>query len=150
MSRTISFIVEAILQNSNASKERIGQRLACYFGLDPGPRGGYDGIDGVVVKNDLKIHFQSKLRSVKLDRDDARCYFSDIMYHDVNISIMLSGVGYKDTFIERLFGHKDIKNVDIHLLELKDIFEKNEKFIRTCSVLPELQYLDNEIKQAIG
>jgi hypothetical protein len=30
------------------------------------------------------------------------------------------------------------------------IVEKNEKFIRTCSVLPELQHLDNKIKQAIG
>lgn len=90
MSREIRFIVESILQNSNASKQRLGQRIACYFGLDPGPRGSDNGIDGIVVKNGLKIHFQSKLRSVKLDREDARSYFSDIIYHDVNISIIFN------------------------------------------------------------
>ena len=142
MSREINFIVEAILQSSNASKQRLGQRFASHFGLIPGPRGADDGIDGSLIRNDRLIHFQSKLRSIKLDREDARSYFSDISYHKANVSIILSGVGFKNTFKERLFGHEGIENIEIHLLELKDIFEKNENFMKACAVLPELTYLD--------
>lgn len=143
MSREINFIVESILQNSNAGKQRLGQRFALHLGLEPGPRGADDGIDGSLLKNGHMIHFQSKLRSVKLDREDARSYFSDISYHKADISIILSGVGFKDTFKERLFGHDGIENIEIHLLELKDIFEKNENFMKACAVLPELIYLDD-------
>ena len=143
MSREINFIVESILQNSNAGKQRLGQRSALHLGLEPGPRGADDGIDGSLLKNAQMIHFQSKLRSVKLDREDARSYFSDISYHKADISIILSGVGFKDTFKERLFGHDGIENIEIHLLELKDIFEKNENFMKACAVLPELIYLDD-------
>ncbi len=143
MSREINFIVESILQNSNAGKQRLGQRFALHLGLKPGPRGADDGVDGSLIKDGKMIHFQSKLRSVKLDREDARSYFSDISYHKADISIILSGVGFKDTFKERLFGHEGIENIDIHLLELKDIFEKNENFTKACAVLPELIYLDD-------
>ena len=38
---------------------------------------------------------------------------------------MLSGVGYKETFIQRLYGHPDIDLVIIHLLTLQDLFEKS-------------------------
>jgi hypothetical protein len=41
---------------------------------------------------------------------------------------------------------KGIENIEIHLLELKDIFEKNENFIKACAVLPELIYLDDRSK----
>jgi len=143
MSREINFIVESILQNSNAGKQRLGQKFALHLGLNPGPRGADDGIDGSLTKNSQMIHFQSKLRSVKLNREDARSYFSDILYHKADISIILSGVGFKDTFKERLFGHEGIENIEIHLLELKDIFEQNENFIKACTVLPELIYLDD-------
>ncbi len=143
MSREINFIVESILQNSNAGKQRLGQKFALHLGLEPGPRGADDGVDGSLIKDGQKIHFQSKLRGVKLDKEDARSYFSDISFHKVNISIILSGVGFKDTFKERLFGHEGIENIEIHLLELKDIFEKNENFIKACAVLPELIYLDD-------
>jgi len=146
MSREIDFIIESILQNSNASKQCLGQRFALHLGLEPGPRGADDGIDGSLIKDGKMIHFQSKLRSVKLDREDARSYFSDISYHKADISIILSGVGFKNTFKKRLFGHEGIENIDIHLLELKDIFENNEIFIKACSVLPELKYLDNEVE----
>jgi len=143
MNREINFIVESILQNSNASKQLLGQRFASYFGLDAGSGGADDGIDGFIIKDNKRIHFQSKLRSTKLDREDARSYFSDIIYHEANISIILSGIGFKETFKNRLFGHKGVEKVDIHLLELKDIFERNEKFIKACTVLPELIYLDD-------
>ena len=150
MSRAINFIVSSILQNSNAGKQKLGQRIAHHFGLTPGPRGSDDGIDGAATINDQKLHFQCKLKNTKLDREDARSYFSDIVYHKADISIMLSGIGYKETFLERLYGHTPIDSVAIHLLELKDLFEKNEIFLRACSVLPNLRYLDEQIKREIN
>lgn len=150
MSRYTYFLVTSILQNSNNSKQKIGQRIAYYLGLTPGPKGADDGIDGFFKKGDgTTIHFQSKLRSTKLDRSDAREYFSDIDYHKADISIMLSGIGFKKTFIERLFGHRSIENVEIHLLELKDIFEKSDAFLQACDAVPELRYLEERIKDEI-
>ncbi|NKC11999.1 MAG: restriction endonuclease [Gammaproteobacteria bacterium] len=150
MSRNTYFLVTSILQNSNNSKQKIGQRIAYHLGLNPGPRGADDGIDGFFESEDgTKIHFQSKLRSTKLDRSDAREYFSDIGFHQADISIMLSGVGFKETFEERLFGHKSIKNVEIHLLELRDIFEKTEAYSEACQSVPELRYLEQGIKDEI-
>jgi hypothetical protein len=150
MTREIYFIISSILQNSNASKQRLGQRFAYCLGLDPGPKGSDDGIDGSLIKNGAKIHFQSKLRSTPLDREDARSYFSDISFHKADISIILSGVGFKDTFRERLFGHEAIKGVEVHLLELRDIFEDSPEFSKACNSLPELRSLNNEIKYEIG
>ena len=150
MSRNTYFLVSSILQNSNTSKQIIGQRIAYHLGLTPGPRGPDDGIDGFFIKNDgTTIHFQSKLRSTRLDRSDAREYFSDIDYHRADISIMLSGVGFKETFTERLFGHRSIGNVEVHLLELKDIFEQSENFLQACNSVPELRYLEEGIKNEI-
>lgn len=150
MSRQTYFLVSSILQNSNASKQKIGQRIAYHLGLNPGPRGADDGVDGFFEKDDgTKIHFQSKLRSTKLDRSDAREYFSDIHYHNIDISIILSGVGFKRTFTERLFGHSSIKNVEIHLLELKDIFDKTDAYLKACNSVPELRYLEEGIKDRI-
>ncbi|MCW7553851.1 hypothetical protein NX722_14695 [Endozoicomonas gorgoniicola] len=150
MSRNTYFLVSSILQNSNNSKQKIGQRIAYHLGLTPGPRGADDGVDGFFEMEDgSKIHFQSKLRSSRLDRSDAREYFSDIEYHQADISIMLSGVGFKKTFEERLFGHRSIKNVEIHLLELKDIFEKTDAFIEATKVVPQLRYLEEGMKNEI-
>ena len=149
MSNLTFFIIESILQSSNASKQKLGQRMAVYLGLEPGPKGSDDGIDGFGEKNNKKIHFQSKLRNVKLDRDEARKYFSDIIYHKADVSIILSGVGFKDTFRERLFGHKEIENVEIYLLELRDIFKKTDSFVDACKSLPDLRYIDEKIKKII-
>lgn len=149
MNRQTHFIIEAILQLSNQKKQIVGQRIAYRLGLNPGPRGSDDGVDGFLLEGGQLIHFQSKLKKDKLDREDARSYASDIIYHRAKISIILSGRGFKSTFIQRLFGHEYLQNVDVHLLELKDIFEENENFIRACSVLPELRRLDNEIKKIL-
>lgn len=149
--RLIEFQISAILQNSNASKQKLGQKLAYHFGLEPGPCGADEGIDGILkMDNGHILHFQCKLRSTPLDRDDARAYFSDINSHQANISIILSGVGFKDTFIKRLYGHKGIDEVEIHLLKLKDVFEKNDSFLKACQSLPPLRYLDENIKAEIG
>ncbi|HBH7054407.1 TPA: hypothetical protein KV183_003908 [Morganella morganii] len=150
MTREIYFLVSAILQNSNNNKQKIGQRISYHLGLNPGPRGADDGIDGSFEDESGRfIHFQSKLRSTQLDRSDAREYYSDIDYHNADVSIMLSGVGFKDTFIERLNGQQSIEGVEVHLLQLSDIFENSEAYINACNSVPELRYLNNEIRMII-
>lgn len=149
MTRKNLFLVETILQLSNAGKQILGRRFAYTLGFTPGPRGSDDGIDGLIEEGETKIHFQSKLRSRRLDREDARSYYSDIDYHEATASIILSGVGYKDTFVERLYGQQGIKNIEVHLLQLSDIFEKNEKFQKACKILPDLRYLDESIKKEL-
>lgn len=146
MDRSKYFQVTPILQSSNAGKQILGQRIAAHLGLNPGPRGKDDGIDGILVNGDFVIHFQSKLRSAPLDVDDAKNYYSDIIFHKANVSIILSGVGFKETFKTRLFGHQSIENVRIHLLELADIFENTAAFVDACNDLPGLRSLDQELK----
>lgn len=146
MDRSNYFRVMPILQSSNTGKQILGQRVAAHLGLTPGPRGKDDGIDGICVNNGIIIHFQSKLRSVRLDVDDAKNYYSDIVFHKASVSIILSGVGFKDTFRSRLFGHEGIEKVKIHLLELNDIFENSDAFVHACNDLPGLQYLNQELR----
>lgn len=150
MQRSNYFQVMPILQSSNAGKQIFGQRIAAHLGLTPGPRGKDDGIDGILVKDNFVTHFQSKLRSVALDVDDAKNYYSDIIFHRANVSVILSGVGFKDTFRLRLFGHEGIENVQIHLLELADIFENTDAFLNACNDLPGLIHLNQELKDKFG
>ena len=150
MSRQSYFIINAILQLSNATKQVMGQRIAYFLGLNPGPRGADDGIDGSININGVKIQFQSKLRTSHLDKDDARTLYADIAYHKPNVVIMLSGVGYKETFTQRLFFYDDIKSIKVHLLILRDILEHTDAFSRACADLPALRFLDEEIKKEIG
>lgn len=150
MERSKYFKVIPILQSSNAGKQILGQRIAAHLGLTPGPRGKDDGIDGIIVNGDFVMHFQSKLRNVPLDVDEAKNYYSDIIFHRANVSIILSGVGFKDTFRTRLFGHEGIEKVRVHLLELADIFENTVAFLNACKDLPELRYLNQELKGEFG
>lgn len=147
MNRNNYFKFMSILQCSNAGKQILGQRFAAHLGLIPGPRGKDDGIDGSLEQNGILIHFQSKLRSVTLNTDDARNYYSDIVFHKANVSIILSGIGFKDEFRTRLFGHGGIENVKIHLLELRDVFENNSVFLRACEDLPSLRFLDQSLRE---
>ena len=99
-------LVRAIVRLDSASKQELGRRFAHHLGLIPGPRGPDDGIDGYLpVTGGAIIHFQSKLSSVELDKDDARKYYADIKFHHASSSVMLAGVGYKHTFCQRLFGY---------------------------------------------
>ena len=59
---------------------------------------------------------------------------------------MLSGVGYKDTFTDRLYGHPDIGLIRIHLLTLQDLFEKTEAFYNALKDLPPLEKLEGIVK----
>ena len=135
------YLVRGILQSENDSKQRLGQRFADCLGLTPGPEGPDDGVDGSTYFEGKKIHFQSKLSRKPLDKDEARKYYSDINYHEADVSIMLSGNGYKDTFIQHLYGHQNIERVIIHLLTLQDLFEKTEVFQNALKDLPPLEKL---------
>lgn len=120
----------------NTTKQEIGRRFAVYLGLEPGPLGSDDGIDGIGLHNERKIHFQCRLKGEELDKDDARAYYSDIEYHRVDVSMMLAGIGYKDTFTERLYGHGNISRYKIHLLTLGDLFEESPAFQEALKDLP--------------
>lgn len=143
---TTYYLIKGILQTENDSKQRLGQRFADCLRLIPGPEGPDDGVDGSTHFAGRKIHFQSKLSRKPLDKDEARKYYSDIKYHRADVSIMLSGVGYKETFIERLYGHPDIESVVIHLLTLQDLFEKTEAFQNALGDLPPLENLKGIVK----
>ncbi|MGC9526802.1 MAG: restriction endonuclease [Limnospira sp.] len=143
---TTYYLVKGILEAENDSKQRLGQRFADCFHLTPGPLGPDDGVDGWTYFEGKKIHFQSKLSRKPLDKDEARKYYSDIKYHRADVSIMLSGMGYKEGFKERLYGHPDIDSVVIHLLSLQDLFEKTEKFKNALKDLPPLEKLEGILK----
>jgi hypothetical protein len=140
------YLVTGILKSENSSKQRLGQRFADCLRLTPGPEGPDDGVDGSTYFEGKKIHFQSKLSRKALDKDEARKYYSDINYHGADISIMLSGNGYKDTFVERLYGHQNVERVVIHLLTLQDLFEKTEVFQNALKDLPPLEKLEGIVK----
>jgi hypothetical protein len=135
------YLISGILNSENSSKQKLGQKFAQYLNLTPGPGGPDDGVDGSTIFNGNKIHFQCKLSRSKLDVDEARRYYSDIKYHNVDVSIMLSGRGYLETFTERLYGHLDIEKDKIHLLTLQDIFEDTNSFKDAKKVLPPLESL---------
>ncbi len=140
-------LIIGIIGSSNTAKQKLGRRFAEKLGLVPGSEGPDDGIDGFGFDTQgRKIHFQCKLRSEFLDKDDARMYYSDLKYHEIDISIMIAGKGYKDTFKQRLFGHPDISNIIIHLLTLRDVFEQNHAFQLAKGDLPNLQDLEDVVK----
>lgn len=143
---TTYYLIKGILEAENDSKQKLGQRFADCLQLTPGPGGSDDGIDGSTFFEGKKIHFQSKLSRKPLDKDEARKYYSDIKYHRADVSIILSGVGYKETFTERLYGHPDIDVVVIHLLTLQDLFEKTEAFNNALKDLPPLEKLEGIVK----
>jgi hypothetical protein len=143
---TTYYLIKGILQAENDSKQRLGQKFAESLRLKPGPSGPDDGVDGSTCLLGRRIHFQSKLSANFLSKDEARKYYSDIKYHMADISIMLAGVGYKETFLDRLFGHPDINSVVIHLLTLQDLFERSNKFQNALKDLPTLENLDNILR----
>ena len=136
--KVTSALIAGILAANNRTKQELGRRFAYRLGFEPGPRGPDDGVDGLLLRDGQKIHFQSKLSSKELDKDEARKYYSDIAYHQADISIMLAGIGYKDSFSERLYGHTGIKQGSIHLLTLEDLFTRSHKYQTAMQIMPEL------------
>jgi len=136
-------IIKGLINASNQSKQELGRRFAYFLGFEPGPKGPDDGVDGLIEENGLKIHFQSKLRAKKLDVDEAKKYYSDLIVHKANISIMLASIGYTKAFHERISAHSDITPVKIHLLTLEDIFYETESYTNARNDLPRLSQLQN-------
>ena len=57
----VSAIIDGVLAPDNRTKQELGWRVAFLLCFEPGPRGADDGIDGLIVKQGKKIHFQSKV-----------------------------------------------------------------------------------------
>ncbi|MBD2131313.1 hypothetical protein H6F47_02270 [Sphaerospermopsis sp. FACHB-1094] len=55
---------------------------------------------------------------------------------------MLSGVGYKKTFKDRLFGHPYLKPESIHLLSLVDILSKTDSYQLAIQYIPKLKLVE--------
>jgi hypothetical protein len=135
----IRALVLGITRAHTATKGELGQRFARHLGLEPGPPGSDGGVDGRgVLPDGREMHFQCKLWSGPLDTDEARKYYSDLKFHQFQVSVMLAGVGYKETFTERLFGHPDIDGIRIHLLTLADLFGETEAYQAALQDLPAL------------
>ncbi len=129
-------LVHGILSADNATKQELGRRFAAHLGLTPGPRGADDGVDGFGVIGGRKIHFQCRLRSRPVDKDDARTFYSDLKYHKAELGVFLAGVGYKEPFLERLFGHPDIS--EVRILTLWDLFEETAAYRAALGEMPAL------------
>lgn len=128
-----------IVDVSPKRKQEIGRAFARILGFQPGPLGADGGIDGVLFREDgCLVHFQCKLSQSELDVEQAKLLYADIMYHRAAISIMLAGRGYKETFMERLFGHPHLERVSIHLLTLVDVLAKTELYDAAVRELPQL------------
>jgi hypothetical protein len=85
---TTRALIIGIIGANNAAKQNYGRQFAAKLGLEPGNEGPDDGIDGFGSdENGRRIHFQCKLRGELLDKDDARMYYSDLIYHKIDISI---------------------------------------------------------------
>jgi hypothetical protein len=131
-----------IVNISQKRKQELGRTFAEFLGFHPGPLGADGGIDGVLFRSDGRIiHFQSKLSKSELDVEQAKLLYADIMYHRAVISIMLAGIGYKETFKQRLFAHPHIESVNIHLLTLVDVLAKTDAYHLAVEELPTLKLI---------
>jgi hypothetical protein len=132
----IRALVQGIVLSNSATKQELGQRFASFLGLQPGPRGPDDGIDGWLERNGKKIHFQCKLSAKELGKVEAHKYYAELRHLQPDVTIMLAGVGYKKTFVDRLFSYSDVKREQTHLLTLRDLFAENADYQRALNELP--------------
>ncbi|MEB3149776.1 MAG: restriction endonuclease [Sphaerospermopsis sp.] len=131
-----------IVRTSSKRKQELGRTFARILGFHPGPLGKDGGIDGVIREDGRLFYFQSKLSQSELTVDHAKILYADIMYHRAEISVMLSGVGYKKTFKDRLFGHPYLKPESIHLLSLVDILSKTDSYQLAIQDIPKLKLVE--------
>lgn len=144
MSEYIAYnLALGIVKTSSRRKQELGQKFAQVLGFNPGPLGKDGGIDGVLFREDGGlVYFQSKLSRYPLNVDHAKLLYSDIMYHRAEVSVILSGVGYKETFEQRLFGHPYLNPETVHLLTLVDVLAKTDKYYLATQDLPKLRLLE--------
>ena len=130
---------------SSAAKQELGRCFAAHLGLEPGPRGSDDGIDGVGFIDGRKIYFQCKLSKNELGVAEVERFCANLLFHDANIGVMLAGVGYTSGFQPKLLKFPDINKYKIHLLTLQDIFEETPNFQEAVKDLPLLDDLVGEM-----
>jgi hypothetical protein len=141
----IDALINGITYSTEAAKQDLGRRFAAYLGLTPGKIGSDGGIDGYAKLNNDMIYFQSKLSQNILDASYAADFIGNMIIHEANIGIMLSGIGYTDGFCSRLNKATQSKiintEIKIHLLSLEDIFGETEAFLKATHDLPPLRNL---------
>lgn len=140
-------LIEAILQTSSAMKQRLGRRFAYRLGLNPGPLGKDDGVDGFGIYQSRKIYFQCRLSRQKLGTKVAKEVYSDLDRHQADFGVILSGVGFTDGFVSRL--DKQTTKYRVHCLALRDIFLCTDAFNEAVAELPPLRDLDEEAKRML-
>jgi len=134
------------------AKQRAGQAYAKQLGLTPGPRGSDDKIDGSGWIDNRLIYFQCKLSQHKLGAQYADDFYAGLEKVEAHIGIMLAGVGYINQknkgFVARLESYPRIRRAIFvyHLLSLKDIYTRSEKFLLALEDLPQLESIRLEVE----
>lgn len=143
----IRALIVGYISASSEAKQRLGRCFAAELGLEPGPRGRDEGIDGSGYSNDgRQIYFQCKLSGKPLGQDQGDKFYSKIRDYAADVGIMLAGVGYKRTFEKRKEQYPEIQNTQIHLLTLQNIIERNSTFEKALEDLPNLSNLCDAIE----
>ncbi|BBD68215.1 hypothetical protein NIES4072_44730 [Nostoc commune NIES-4072] len=141
----IRVLVLGYTNASSYAKQELGRCFAVHLGLTPGPRGSDDGIDGVGFIETRKIYFQCKLSKNKLKVEEAERFYANLLFHSIDIAVMLAGVGYTSGFESKLLKFPDIHKFKIHLLTLEDLFEETSSFKEALKDMPLLQDLVGEM-----
>lgn len=141
----IGALVNGIIASSEAVKQDLGRRFAAHLGLHPGSPGKDGGIDGYGVLGNKQIYFQCKLYRIPLDASFTADFCGNLVIHNADIGIMLSGVGYTQGYSDRLEAFDDNfpGNMPTHLLKLEDIFAETPALKKAQFELPELRDLSN-------
>jgi len=138
----IDALVNGIISSSEAVKQDLGRRFAAHLGLTPGQAGKDGGIDGEGILNQKRIYFQCKLYRTPLDASFTADLCGNLVIHQADIGIMLSGVGYTQGYSTRLQEfHNNYPNITTHLLKLEDIFAETLVFEKAKLDLPQLRDL---------
>jgi hypothetical protein len=140
----VDAIVNGILDAENSTKQELGRRFAAYLGIQAGPRGVDEGVDGFGNFKGRNIYFQSKLERALLDASRAAEFYGNLCLHQAQVGIMLAGTGFTTGFKARLEKDPELYvKFRIHLLSLFDIFAETQDFQTAILDLPELQNLQN-------
>lgn len=138
----VDALVQGILQADTATKQKLGQRFAVYLGIEAGPSGGDEGIDGWGQIGDKRIYFQSKLVRNRLDASKAADFYGNLHIHQATVGLILSGAGFTSGFMQRLEKDPDLhRKFEIHCLSLADLFEETPAFLNAITDLPPLENL---------
>lgn len=141
-------LVSGVLASDNATKQELGRKFAVYLGLLPGPRGADGGVDGFGEWNGRRIYFQSKLERELLNASRAAEFYGNLVLHQANVGILLSGQGYTSGFRDRLELDPNLyQTFNVHLLSLVDLFGQTLAWEAAAQDLPSLVTLASSVGQ---